>query len=393
MNPIAAGIARIVASPDELTALTSQRSGPAQEQRVAVDLEASGMFTYRARLCTLQLAWDEGHAVAIVDTLAVSPAGLAGMLGKRGPLKIVHDVAFDTRVLAEHGIELGNVRDTAVAAHMLGRAATGLASLLESMLGVRLAKDMQQHDWRKRPLDAASLAYLAADVASLDRLERALWAEVTERGIEQEVTEETEYRIASAIAAARAPEREPPYMRLRGIDRLSERELAGLRAIAEVREREAERRDVPPYRVMPHEALVELARRRPATREDAARVRGVPASRPPALIDDIVRALAAAGDSLPEDDRALLQRPRVPTAVHRARRERESRLIAWRRAEATRRGVDQQVVLPGHCLKDAAGSEPAGLDELARIPGIGAFRVERDGEAILRTLRGETGSP
>jgi ribonuclease D len=229
-------------------------------------------------------------------------------------------------------------------------------------------------------------------VASLDRLERAIWAEVTERGIEQEVTEETEYRIASAIAAARAPVRDPPYLRLRGVDRLSERELAALRAIAELREREAERRDVPPYRVMPHEALVEIARRRPATREDAARVRGVPASTAPTLVDDMVRALAAAGDVLPEDERTHLERPRVPTAVHRARRERESRLVAWRRAEATRRGVDPQVVLPGHCLKDAAESEPAGLDELARIPGIGAFRVERDGEAILRTLRGEAGS-
>jgi hypothetical protein len=51
------------------------------------------------------------------------------------------------------------------------------------------------------------------------------------------------------------------------------------------------------------------------------------------------------------------------------------------------------VVLPGHCLKDAADSEPAGLDELARIPGLGAFRVERDGAAILRTLKGEGGSP
>jgi hypothetical protein len=51
--------------------------------------------------------------------------------------------------------------------------------------------------------------------------------------------------------------------------------------------------------------------------------------------------------------------------------------------------VDQQVVLPGHCLKEAAENQPAGLDELARIPGIGAFRVERDGEAILRTLRGD----
>jgi ribonuclease D len=393
MTP-AAGPARIVATPDELAALASRlrRDGPTTP-RVAVDLEASGMFAYRARLCTVQIAWDAGASIAIVDTIAVPPTVLAGVLGRDGPLKIVHDVAFDARLLAEQGIELGNVHDTAVAAHMLGRAATGLASLLESMLGVHLAKEMQQHDWRKRPLDDAGLAYLAADVANLDRLEGALWAEVAGKGIEREVAAETEYRIGSAIAAARAPQRDPPYVRIRGIDRLSERELAGLRAIAEVREREAERRDVPVHRVMPNETLLEIARRRPATREDLARVRGVPASSARTLVDDMVRALAEAGDSLPEDERARMEKPRVPTAEHRARRDRESRLIAWRRDEATRRGVDPQVVLPGHCLKDAAGSEPAGLDELARVPGIGPFRVERDGEAILRTLRGEGGSP
>jgi ribonuclease D len=393
----APGPARIVATPEELTALAGRlrahRDGGPAAPRVAVDLEASGMFTYRARVCTMQIAWDDGASIAIVDTLAVAPAVLAEVLGRDGPLKIVHDVAFDARLLAENGIELGNVHDTAVAAHMLGRAATGLASLLESMLGVHLAKEMQQHDWRQRPLDGACLAYLAADVATLDRLDGALWTEVTEKGIDREVAAETEYRIGSAIAAARTPQRDPPYMRIRGIDRLSERELAGLRAIAELREREAERRDVPVHRVMPSETLVEIARRRPATREDLVRVRGVSASSARALIDDMVRALGGAGESLPEDERAHLQKPRVPTAVHRARRERESRLIAWRRDEATRRGVDPQVVLPGHCLKDAAEGEPAGLDELARVPGIGPFRIERDGEAILRTLRGAGGSP
>jgi ribonuclease D len=385
--------ARIVATADELTALAGRlRQGGPAAPRVAVDLEASGMFAYRARLCTLQIAWDAGASIAIVDTIAVPPAVLADVLGRDGPLKIVHDVAFDARLLAEHGIELGNVHDTAVAAHMLGRAATGLASLLDSMLGVHLAKDMQQHDWRRRPLDGACLDYLTADVASLDRLEGALWAEVTEKGIEREVMAETEYRIGSAIAAARDPQRDPPYMRIRGVDRLSEREQAGLRAIAELREREAESRDVPVHRVMPGETLVEIARRRPATREDVARIRGVaPSAR--ALVGEMVRALAVAGDSLPEDERARLQKPRLPTAAQRARRERETRLIAWRREEATRRGVDPQVVLPGHCLKDAAESEPAGLDELARVPGIGPFRIERDGEAILRTLRGEGGSP
>jgi ribonuclease D len=383
---------RIVAALDEIPAFLREVS---RASRLGVDLEASGMFTYRARPCTLQLAWDAGARIAVVDTLAVPLGAVGGLLGKGGPLKIVHDVAFDARLLAESGIELGNVHDTAIAARMLGRTATGLASLLESILGVRVAKDMQQHDWRKRPLDGAGLAYLASDVASLERLEAALWSDVTARGIEQEVMEETEYRLASAVAAARAPQDGPAYLRMRGIDRLPERTLSVLRAIAQLREAEAERRDVPPHRVMPAESLIAIARDRPATSDAVARVRGVSTASPAAraLVDAIASAVPAAGDALPDAERERFQRPPVPAGVHRARRERESRLLAWRRAEATRRGVDEQVVLPGHCVKDAADRDARAVEDLALIPGIGAFRVERDGPAMLRALLGEGTGP
>jgi ribonuclease D len=359
--------------------------------KVGVDLEASGLFAYRARPCTLQVAWDTGGRIAVVDALTVPLESVGSFLGKGGPLKVVHDVAFDARLLAESGIELANVHDTAIAARMLGRSATGLASLLESILGVRVSKAMQQHDWRKRPLDAAGLSYLASDVANLERLEGAIWSDVAARGIEQEVTEETEYRLASAIAAARSPQVGPAYLRMRGIERLPERTLSVLRAIADLREEEAARRDVPPYRVMPNEALLAIARERLATPEAVARVRGVSTTSPGArtFVAAIARAVASAGDLLPEDERARLHRPPPPPGVQRARREREARLLAWRRAEATRRGVDEQVVLPGHCVKDAADQDAKAVDDLASVPGIGVFRVERDGPAILRALRGE----
>jgi ribonuclease D len=105
-----------------------------------------------------------------------------------------------------------------------------------------------------------------------------------------------------------------------------------------------------------------------------------------------VQAIAGAGDTLPDEDRARLLRPRTPVAVAKARRERESRLMAWRRATAAERNVDEQVVLPGHCLKDAAEAEPTSIDDLSRVPGVGQFRVLRDGDAIVRVLRGDAPS-
>ncbi len=349
------------------------------------------MFTYRARICMMQLAWD--GRVAVVDALALPLGTLADLLGGAGPMKIVHDVAFDARLLAEVGIALGNVHDTALAARMLGRAATGLASLLESELGVHIAKEMQRHDWRERPLDERMLAYLGQDVTYLAALEEKVWGEVVARDIVAEVLEETNYRLASAAEAVRNPDTSPAYTRVKGVERLAQRELAVLRLVAELREREAARRDVPPHRVASNDALLAIARDRPRTAAQVVRLRGIPRDTPGALTfaDDVATAVCEAGETLPPEELARFERPRPPAALLRARRERETRLLAWRRDEAKKRGVDEQVILPGHCAKDAVELAPEALADpasLGAVPGIGAFRVERYGAAMARALLG-----
>jgi ribonuclease D len=385
-------VRRVVARDDELRDVVT---AAARASRVAVDVEASGMFAYRARPCTVQLAWDEGGQVAVVDTLATSIAPLGELLGPRGPVKIVHDVAFDARLLAESGIALANVHDTAVAARMLSRLATGLATLLDVELGVHIGKTMQQHDWRMRPLDDRMLEYLAADVVHLEALEQKLWTEVGGHGIEDAVLEETRYRIATAIAATQPPEVVPPYARVKGAGRLAERELAVLRVAAELREREAERRDVPPHKIASADTLIAIARARPQTAQELARVRGLPAGTPAgrSFATALAPLLATAGDHIPESERHYFEPVRMPVAQARLRRQREGRLIAWRRAEAKRRSVDEQVVLPGHCLKDAVDADVETLDDLSRVPGLGDFRVRQHGDAILQALKGDEAPP
>jgi ribonuclease D len=379
---------RVVSQADELRDLVGEaRRAPL----VAVDVEADGIFAYRARPCTVQLSWGGGERVAVVDALATSIAPLGELLGEQGPVKIVHDVAFDARLLAENGIALANVHDTAVAARMLSRPATGLASLLEGELGVHIAKTLQQHDWRIRPIDERMLGYLAADVAHLEALERKLWAEVCDRGVEDAVLEETRYRIASAFASTQPHDAVPAYARVKGAGRLGQRDLAALRVAAELREREAERRDVPPHKIASADALIAIARARPRTADDFAKVRGFALGAPGgrAFATELARAIASAGDSIPDDERAYFEPVRMPAAVARLRRQREARLVSWRRMEAKRRNVDEQVILPGHCMKDAADTDVETVDDLARVPGLGEFRLKQDGEAILQALRGE----
>src|SRR5690606_33473217 len=76
-----------------------------------------------------------------------------------------------------------------------------------------------------------------------------------------------------------------------------------------------------------------------------------------------------------------------PAPEERARRKaREKALSAWRREEAARRGVDEQAVLPGHCLRKLASAELTTRESLAQIEGFGEKRLALYGDALLSLL-------
>ena len=218
-----------------------------------------------------------------------------------------------------------------------------------------------------------------------------LRAELEEKGIAVEVQLETEYRLATALADEGDDPR-PPYARIKGAADLDAPALAVLRAVADVRERAAERLDSPPFKVLGNDVLFVLARKQPRGVDAVCAVRGLDHGRGAGLAHELAGAIDAAialGD-VPADERAAFftPKPPLPRALIDARRGREHRLTAFRRAEAKRRGVDEQVVLPGHCLQDIADRAPTTLEDLATIGGIGAIRVERYGDAIIAAVRG-----
>ena len=376
----------LVTREDELRAVAARLS---RASRVAVDIESNGLFKYRATLCTMQLA--TADEVIVVDTLTTPLGPLSHVLGPDGPRKIIHDVAFDARILAESQLPLANVLDTSLAARMLGRTATGLASLLSSELGIAMDKKLQHHDWTQRPLEPLHLHYLAEDVLHLDALAERLWREVADRGIGDAVEEETRYRLAQAAASVDTVDPRPPYIRLKGIDRVPKDDLPILRRLAELRENKAKKLDVPPYKVLGPDVLFAIARAKPRTMADLARIKGAlggsrARSLAPSMLEAVTAGIADRG-AVPDEERAMLERPRLPSTVIKARRAREARLTSWRKAEAKKRGIDEQVVLPGHCLQDLADlPEEATLEQIAAVPGIGAFRVERDGLALQTAL-------
>lgn len=363
--------------------------------RVALDVEANGMFAYRGRVCVVQLAFVEGErrVLVVLDALSAPLAPLAPLLGADGPPKVLHDLAFDARILMEEGLRLGRVEDTAVLGMLLEEPRTGLAALLEKELGVTIAKGHQSHDWARRPFADEHVAYLLDDVRHLLALHERLAARAEAAGIGEEAAEEVAHRLARALVAEDDPR--PPYARVKGATELDGPGRAALRSLFQAREEVARAVDIPAAKLLGSDALVALAKARPSGRAAIRKLAGRGAEH----AEVWQRALAAAEGEpdVPEAERAHFVVSPPDRAELARRRKVEQALTRFRRDEAKRRAVSEQAVLPGHCLSALAGLAAAAgrpsEDALHGIAGLGDKRRALYGATLVAVCAAALESP
>ncbi len=353
----------------------------ASSPRIAFDTEGDGLFRYRTRLCMMQFG--RAQQVILVDTLAFDALPLfEELLGAQGPEKIIHDASFDARILFAQGVRLGRVFDTAVAARFLGLKSTGLSNLLATFFQIELLKDKQQADWGERPLDEDALRYLVDDVAHLEALADELLGRVRALDIEPEVREECAYVLSEA---QRPIPEVPPWTRLKGALTRPPAERARLRELFLEREQLARELDVPPGRFVHNEVLSRLGERPEVEGAQLVRLLGAKAAAHAQRFSEALRRAQGLPDAPEEELRGQAGRPLSLAEVER-RKVRKRLLTELRAKEAARRGVDPQVVLPGHCLNEIVELPRVELEALRAIPGFGACRVERYGPRMVAEL-------
>lgn len=351
--------------------------------RIALDIEGNGLYAYRAELCVLQLAWPTHTGeveIGIVDPFAVDVAPLAGLLSATGPVKVLHDLTFDARLLLDRDIRLGNVHDTAVMAQLLGEPKSGLASLVEAYFGVHVSKGLQDHDWAKRPFSDKELAYLAQDVRFLMELDDKLSHAVRDKGIDAEVAVEIDYKLATAFEPPR--DQRSAHARIKGYKNLSARSKAVLRRLCETRERIAEEKNVPPFRIAHNGVLLEMAHR--VVEDEATIQRLCRRHRAARHADAWLTAIRRGATDPPEPPEPTPAAESISMAEQTRRKKLKAKLTDWRKKEAAAREVTLQVVVPGHCMGEVAAALAAHpqdpealLEELTAIAGLGDARVDR----------------
>ncbi len=221
-----------------------------------LDTEADNMYHYRNRICLFQLR--AGQETFLIDALAgLDFTGFVRLL--EGKLLIMHGSDFDLRLMADHhGFQPARLFDTMLGAQLLGLSKIGLGGLTEHYLGIEMPKGHQKSDWSRRPLPEKMLLYAAEDVLYLLEIRARMESELRTKGRVEWLRQRCSWQIEAARAGF--GDRDENAWRLPGANRLGPRGLAVLHELWHWRERSAEKADLPPFKIINNQFLMDIAR-------------------------------------------------------------------------------------------------------------------------------------
>ena len=285
---------------------------------ITIDTEFIRDRTYWPKLCLVQLADD--HSAHAIDPLApdIDLAPLYELLFNPDVLKVFHACRQDMEIVYHATGRLPKpIFDTQVAAMVCGYGeAASYETLVKQIIGARLDKSARFTDWSRRPLSERQIAYALGDVTHLRGVYEHLAARLAETGRESWVAEEMAiltnpdtYRLDPSEAWKRIKTRSS-----------SPALLARLKVLAEWREAQAQKRDIPRNRVVRDEVLLEIAAHPPQAAEDLSHIRGLSkgfqtSQMGMSLWQAIERARAAPVDAAAGvPDRGRTRRPTPPVA-------------------------------------------------------------------------------
>ena len=240
--------------------------------RFALDTEFHRERTYYPRLALLQLAWNDGKDIVLVDPVAVDVAPLARALTSAGSV-LMHAAQQDLEVLQRACDTVPtHLFDTQIAAGFVGLSSPSLSTLADRFLKLRLPKGDRLTDWFQRPLNDAQRNYAASDVAYLEEIHDLVVDDLESRRRHRWALAECEVLRSKDVTGG------DPLMawlkiketrHLRGAARGVAREVAAWRELT------ARQTDQPVRFVLPDLGLVGIAQKAPKSVDQLRSVRGL----------------------------------------------------------------------------------------------------------------------
>lgn len=327
-----------------------------QSDWVALDTEADSLHAYPEKLCLLQVGIPgEEH---LVDPLA--DVHLEPLWEAMDHHEIIfHAADYDLRLLFQgHHFKPARIFDTMWAARLLGETRFGLNDVLTKHLGITLEKGAQKANWGKRPLTEKMVQYALNDVRHLRPLETVFREKLAELG-RLDWHQQVCNRLIRDCCQPPAID-ENSIWRTKGHDKLDPVGLSVLRELWYWREKDAFRTGRPPFFILKHELLSELAAE--AAGKGTTRGLNLPHFLTSKRRADLIAAIRR-GLEIPDE-----QRPRQ-VRVHSRRMTRSEldeadRLGKRRDTHAKELGIDPTLIASKSTLYALGRNDPTAWDDL-----------------------------
>ena len=322
---------------------------------IAVDTEADSLHAYPEKLCLIQVSTVDGDE--LVDPLA--KIDLDPLLDALNAHQLImHAADYDLRLLRKHHEFVPSaIFDTMLAARLLGERQFSLSNLVERHLGVKLDKGSQKANWARRPLTERMENYARNDTHYLKPLADKLRLELKEK-CRLAWHEETCKRLIDDSTRIEPTDHDHVW-RIKGSHLLGRPALAVLRELWHWREREAVAANRPPFFIIRHEALIEIAAAAAEARPAEPLIpKHLSERRRNGLSEAVKNGLNLAADKHPDIPRHKGRRP------NDAERRRFGEIERRRDARANQLGIDPTLIASRATLADLAHNWDATIADL-----------------------------
>ncbi len=283
-------------------------------KRIGFDTEFVSEDTFRPELCLVQVIAEGGpggDVLAVIDPQPIDDMNpFWEVLADGNQITIAHAAREEINFcMAAIQRPPANLFDTQLAAAFCSpEYPAAYSSVVQRLLNKRPNKGEQRTDWRRRPLTDAQIDYALEDVRYLFPLHDKIMAKVEKLGRVEWMETETVGFVEEVIAAL-SRER---WRKVSGSGGLPIRSLAIVRELWRWRQKEAQRRDLPPRRVLRDDLMVELAKKK-TDREDKIRnVRGMLHGQLKKAIPDIAAAITKGLEASTDDLVGSRRKPPPP---------------------------------------------------------------------------------
>ena len=349
------------------------------QKSIGVDTESNSLFAYREQTCLIQISSVEKDF--LIDPLSLADiSSLQPIFANPSIEKVFHAAEYDILCMKrDFHFDFISIFDTMLACRILGWKDISLSAQLSSQFGIEIDKHFQKANWGLRPLSDEQKKYATLDSHYLLMLRDRVKEALIKVGLYELALEDFAHMAAIKPPD---PQEKDECANINGKGKLSPDEYSILKALCHYRELQAQRKDVPPFKVMGSSVLLDLAKECPSSLEELAKIEGMSESQIHrygkeilAVIEKGKKAHAKYPPSKPKPDAAYLHRVEL--------------LKQWRKAEASSLAVESDVVLPRELMDTIARENPTSLKFLGLIMKDYPVRFRRSGESILANLKGK----